>query len=148
MPRPYFVPPPWQRELRDLCRYRRTLIQERTWEKQRAQKLLEDTQIKLSVVISDIIGVSGRAMLEALIAGQRDPYVLAELARGASCGKTSVMQEALTGHFGDHHGYLLRMMPGRIDALTAQDETKTGRMRAAAFATRALGYADVVVGVC
>ena len=77
MLRPSFVPPPWQRELRDLCRYRRTLIQERTREKQRAEKLLEDTQIKLSSVISDIFGKSGRAMLEALIAGQRDPYVLA-----------------------------------------------------------------------
>ena len=73
MLRPSFVPPPWQRELRDLCRYRRTLIQERTREKQRAEKLLEDAQIKLSVVISDIFGVSGRDMLEALIAGQRDP---------------------------------------------------------------------------
>ena len=70
-----FVPPPWQRELRDLCRYRRTLIQERTREKQRAEKLLEDTQIKLSGVISDIFGKSGREMLEALIAGQRDPQV-------------------------------------------------------------------------
>ncbi len=73
MLRPSFVPPPWQR---DLCRYRRTLIQERTREKQRAEKLLEDTQIKLSSVISDIFGKSGRDMLEALIAGQRDPYVL------------------------------------------------------------------------
>ena len=69
MLRPSFVPPVWQRELRDLCRYRRTLIHERTREKQQAEKLLEDTQIKLSAVISDIFGVSGRAMLEALIAG-------------------------------------------------------------------------------
>ena len=73
MLRPSFVPPPWQRELRDLCRYRRTLIQERSREKQRAEKLLEDAQIKLSAVISDIYGKSGRDMLEALIAGQRDP---------------------------------------------------------------------------
>ena len=107
---PSFVPPPWQRELRDLCRYRRTLIQERTREKQRAEKLLEDTQIKLSAVISDIFGKSGRDMLEALIAGQRDPHVLAGLARGPMRGKNSVLQEALTGHFRDHHGYLLRMM--------------------------------------
>jgi transposase len=71
MLRPSFVPLPWQRELRDLCRYRRTLIQERSREKQRAEKLLEDTQIKLSSVISDIFGKSGRAMLEALISGQR-----------------------------------------------------------------------------
>jgi transposase len=128
MLRPSFVPPPWQRELRDLCRYRRTLVQERTREKQRAEKLLEDTQIKLSSVISDIFGKSGRDMLEALIAGQRDPHVLAELARGSMRGKRSVLQEALTGHFRDHHGYLLKMMCDRIDALTAQIEDLGGRI--------------------
>jgi transposase len=73
MLRPSFVPPVWQRELRDLCRYRRTLIQERTREKQRVEKLLEDTQIKLSAVISDIFGKSGRDMLEALIGGSVTP---------------------------------------------------------------------------
>jgi transposase len=93
MLRPSFIPPPWQRELRDLCRYRRTLIQERTREKQRAEKVLEDTQIKLSAVISDIFGASGRDMLEALIAGQRDPHALA---RGSMRGTISVLQEALT----------------------------------------------------
>ena len=98
MLRPSFVPPPWQRELRDLCRYRRTLIQERTREKQRAEKLLEDAQIKLSAMISDIFGVPGRDMLEALIAGQRDAYVLAQMARG-SMRKIGVLQEGLTGHF-------------------------------------------------
>ena len=128
MLRPSFVPPPWQRELRDLCRYRRTLVQERTREKQRAEKLLEDTQVKLSSVISDIFGKSGRAMLEALITGQRDPQVLAELALGKMRKKISVLQEALTGHFRDHHGYLLRMMLDRIDALTAQIEELTTRI--------------------
>jgi len=128
MLRPSFVPPPWQRELRDLCRYRRTLVQERTREKQRAEKLLEDTQIKLSSVISDIFGKSGRDMLEALVRGQRDPARLAELARGSMRGKRSVLQEALTGHFRDHHGYLLRMMCDRADALTAQIEELTTRI--------------------
>src|SRR5215475_11268970 len=128
MVRPSFVPPVWQRELRDLCRYRRTLTQERTREKQRVEKLLEDTQIKLSAVISDIFGVSGRAMLEALIAGQRDPWVLADLARGSMRGKKSVLQEALTGQFRDHHGWLLRMMLDRVDALTAQTEALTSRI--------------------
>jgi transposase len=88
MLRPSFAPPPAQRELRDLCRYRRTLIQERTREKQRAEKLLEDTQIKLSSVISDIFGKSGRDMLEALIAGQRDPHALAQMARGSAQSAT------------------------------------------------------------
>ena len=128
MLRPSFIPPPWQRELRDLCRYRRTLVQERTREKQRVEKLLEDTQIKLSSVISDIFGKSGRDMLDALIAGQRDPHVLADLARGSMRGKKSVLQEALTGHFRDHHGYLLTMMLDRVDALTAQIDALTGRI--------------------
>jgi len=90
--------------------------------------LSEDTQIKLSSVISDIFGKSGRDMLEALVAGQRDPYVLARMARGSMRGKISVLQEALTGHFRDHHGYLLRMMLDRVDALTAQIEALTTRI--------------------
>jgi transposase len=148
MLRPSFVPPPWQRELRDLCRYRRTLIQERTREKQRVEKLLEDTQIKLSAVISDIFGVSGRDMLEALVGGQRDPYVLARMARGSMRGKISVLQEALTGHFRDHHGYLLRMMLGRVDALTAQIDALTGRIEEviAPFA-RQVAQLDEVPGI-
>jgi transposase len=148
MLRPSFVPPPWQRELRDLCRYRRTLIQERTREKQRAEKLLEDAQIKLSVVISDIFGVSGRDMLEALIAGQRDPYVLARMARGSMRKKISVLQEALTGHFRDHHGYLLQMMLQRTDALTAQIDTLSGRIEdvIAPFA-RQVAQLDEVPGI-
>ena len=148
MLRPSFIPPPWQRELRDLCRYRRTLIQERTREKQRAEKLLEDTQIKLSSVISDIFGKSGRDMLEALIAGQRDPYVLAELARGSMRGKKSVLQEALTGHFRDHHGYLLKMMLDRVDALTVQVEALTGRIdEAIAPFARQVAQLDEIPGV-
>jgi transposase len=148
MLRPSFVPPPWQRELRDLCRYRRTLIQERTREKQRAEKLLEDTQIKLSSVISDIFGKSGRDMLEALITGQRDPHVLAGLARGSMRGKKSVLQEALTGHFRDHHGYLLRMMLDRTDALTAQIEDLTGRIDdAIAPFARQVAQFDEIPGV-
>ena len=81
MLRPSFIPGRPQRQLRDLTRYRRTLTQERTREKQRAEKLLEDAQVKLSSVISDIFGASGRDMLAALIAGQRDPRALADLAR-------------------------------------------------------------------
>jgi transposase len=148
MLRPSFVPPPWQRQLRDLCRYRRTLIQERTREKQRAEKLLEDAQIKLSSVISDIFGKSGRDMLEALTAGQRDPYVLARLARGSMRGKISVLQEALTGHFRDHHGYLLTMMLARVDALTAQIEALTQRIEEviAPFA-RQVAQLDEIPGV-
>src|SRR5262249_43718245 len=82
MIRPSFVPPPQIRRLRDVTRYRADLVAARTAEKQRAEKLLEDAQIKLSVVVSDIFGVSGRQMLAALIGGQRDPKALAQLAHG------------------------------------------------------------------
>jgi transposase len=99
-------------------------------------------------VISDIFGKSGRDMLEALIAGQRDPYVLADLARGSMRGKRSVLQEALTGHFRDHHGYLLRMMCDRVDALTTQIEALTARIEQviAPFA-RQVAQLDEVPGI-
>jgi transposase len=128
MLRPSFIPSRPQRQLRDLTRCRRTLTQERTREKQRAGKLLEDAQIKLSSVISDIFGVSGRAMLDALVAGQRNPHALAALAYRNMRAKTSVLQEALTGHFTDHHAFMLGMMLARIDALTTQIATLTTRI--------------------
>jgi transposase len=125
MLRASFIPPRPQRQLRDLTRYRRTLTRERTREKQRAEKLPGDAQIKLPVVISDIFGASGRAMLDALIAGQRNPHALAALAYRNRRAKTSVLQEALTGHFTDHHAYMPGMMLARIDALTTQIDTLT-----------------------
>jgi transposase len=131
MLRPSFIPARPQRQLRDLTRYRRTLVQERTREKQRAEKLLEDAQVKLSSVISDIFGASGRDMLAALIAGQRDPRALAGLARKQMRAKMSVLQEALTGHFTDHHAFLLGMMLDRVDALTAQVDQLTIRIEEA-----------------
>lgn len=82
MLRPSFVPPKRVRRLRDLTRIRTVLIRERVRHKQRVEKVLEDVQIKLSSVVTDIFGVSGRSMLEALIAGERDPRRLADLARG------------------------------------------------------------------
>ncbi len=87
MLRPSFVPPPQIRQLRDLTRYRADLVAARTAEKQRAEKLLEDACIKLSAVITDIFGVSGRDMTAALVAGQRDPRALAQLARRSMRGK-------------------------------------------------------------
>ncbi|MEU0558092.1 IS110 family transposase [Dactylosporangium sp. NPDC006015] len=116
---PSFVPPKPIRRLRDLTRYRRCLIRDRTREKQRLEKLLEDAQIKLSVVASDMFGVSGRAILAALIAGQRDPQVLAELARGRLRSKISQLREALTGHLDNHHALLCAKMLDRVDAMTA-----------------------------
>src|SRR3954464_13844188 len=115
MLRPSFVPPVQIRRLRDLTRYRLDLINTRTAEKNRVEKLLEDAQIKLSAVVSDIFGVSGREMLAALIAGERDPKVLAQLARARMRAKISVLEEAFVGHFTDHHAFLLRTMLARID---------------------------------
>jgi transposase len=119
MLRPSFVPPPPIRRLRDLTRYRADLVATRTAEKNRAEKLLEDAQIKLSVVASDIVGVSGRAMMAALIAGERDPKVLARLARTRMRAKLGLLEEAFVGHFTDHHGFLLATMLSRIDQASA-----------------------------
>ena len=93
MIRPSFVPPPQIRQLREVTRYRCDLVEVRTAEKQRVEKLLEDAQIKLSVVASDIFGVSGRDMMTALINGQRDPGVLARMARGRMRGKITQLVE-------------------------------------------------------
>jgi transposase len=119
MIRPSFVPPPPIRRLRDLTRYRRDLVGARTAEKQRVEKLLEDAHIKLSVVASDIFGVSGRAMMAALVAGQRDPAVLAGMARTSMRRKIGRLEEALTGYFTDHHAFLLSTMLARVDTITA-----------------------------
>jgi transposase len=107
MCRPSLVHPRPIRQLRDLTRYRRALIRDRGREMQRVEKLLEDAQIKLSSVVSDLFGVSGRAMLHAMIAGQRDPNVLAAMAKGRLRAKTTALQEALTGFFTDHHAAIL-----------------------------------------
>jgi transposase len=117
MIRPSFVPPPQIRRLRDVTRYRIDLVAARTAEKQRAEKLLEDAQIKLSVVASDIFGVSGRDMMAALIAGQRDPKRLAQMARTTLRRKITQLEEAFTGHFTDHHAFLLGKMLARVDAI-------------------------------
>jgi transposase len=119
MIRPSFVPPAPIRELRDLTRYRVDLIATRTAERSRVEKLLEDAQIKLSVVVSDIFGMSGRDMMAALIAGQRDPKVLAQMARSRLRAKITQLEEAFVGRFNDHHGFLLAKMLARIDAITA-----------------------------
>jgi transposase len=119
MLRPSFVPPPAIRQLRHLTRYRADLVAARTAEKQRVEKLLEDAQIKLSVVASDIFGVSGRAMLAALLAGERDPKVLAQLARTRLRAKLGPLAEAFTGFFTDQHAFLLAKMLARVDALDA-----------------------------
>jgi transposase len=119
MVRPSFVPPPRIRTLRDFTRYRIDLVGVRTAEKQRVEKLLEDAGIKLSVVASDIFGVSGREMMAALIGGERDPKTLAQLARRRLRAKMAELEEAFHGRFDDHHAFLLARMLARVDAVDA-----------------------------
>lgn len=123
-----FVPPEPIRQLRDLTRTRTTIVRERGREIQRMEKLLEDAGIKLSSVASDINGVSGRAMLEALIDGQRDPAVLANLAKRRLRIKIPELTEALTGRFGEHHAFLARLHLDLIDGHTQAIEELTARI--------------------
>lgn len=114
-----FIPPKPIAQLRDLTRYRKKLIEERTRETQRVHKLLEDAGIKLDSVVSDVLGKSARAMLEALIAGERDVFVLADLAQTRMRPKIGDLRLALEGGFDDHHALLLRLHLDRIDGLDA-----------------------------
>ena len=115
-----FVPPPPIRELRDLTRYRKALLQDRTREANRLHKVLQDAGIKLATVATDILGVSGRAMLTALVIGTTDPAVLADLARGALRKKLPALRQALTGRFREHHAFLVTQLLAHLDYL---DET-------------------------
>jgi transposase len=115
--RPSFVPPRPIRELRDLTRYRRAQIEERTREAQRLDKVLQDAGIKLSSVTSAVLGVWGRAMLEALCEGTRDPELLAELARGRLRAKLDALREALEGRFGAHHALIVGQILAHVDFL-------------------------------
>src|SRR5215211_8039407 len=112
-----FVPPPAIRQLRDLTRYRKRLIQAHTSECQRIQKTLEDAGIKLDSVASDVLGVSGRAMLAALVAGERDPDVLAELDKGRLRRKIPALRQALRGRFTDHHALLIGLALDHLEHL-------------------------------
>jgi len=128
MLRPSFVPPAQIRALRDYTRLRTDLTRERTRYYSRLEKLLEDALIKVSAVASTLTTLSARDMIEALIAGERDPQVLAGLARGRMRVKHAALVQALTGRFDAHHGELARMLLDQIDALTAQIGTLTIRI--------------------
>jgi len=128
MLRPSFVPPPEIRELRDYTRLRSDLTQERTRHWSRLEKLLEDALIKVTAVASTIDTLSVRAMIEALIAGERSPRVLAGLAIGKMKAKRAALIEALTGRFDQHHAELARMLLDQIDALTAHIGTLDSRI--------------------
>jgi transposase len=115
--RPSFVPPAPQRELRELTRYRTTLVRERAAEVNRIQKVLEGANIKLAGVASDVLGASGQAMLRALIAGETDPRVLAELAKGRLRNKRELLEQALAGRVRPHHRFLLAEQLCHIETL-------------------------------
>lgn len=112
-----FVPPAPIRDLRDLTRYRKVLSQERTRGANRLHKVLQDAGIKLASVATDILGVSGRAMLEALVRGTTDPAVLAELARGKLRAKLPALRAALAGRFRAHHAFLVSQLLAHLDYL-------------------------------
>ena len=126
-----FVPPPPLRELRDLTRYRKVLIQERTREANRLHKVLEDAGIKLATVATDILGVSGRDMLHALVAGTTDPDVLAELARGTLRKKLPALRQALAGRFRPHHAFMVSQHLGHLDYLDEAVTSLSGRIEEA-----------------
>ena len=115
--RPSFVPPREIRELRDYTRYRKTQIAERTREVQRLQKALEDAGIKLASVATDVLGVSGRAMIEGIINGTDDPVILADLAKGRLRKKIPALREALEGRVRHSHRLLMRAMLNHIEFL-------------------------------
>jgi transposase len=119
MVRPSFVPPPPIRALRELTRYRKRQIDTRVSEVLRLEKVLQDAGIKLSSVASKVLSKSGRTMIEALIAGERDPAVLAEMSLGKMRIKRPALGEALAGHFGAHHAVAARQILDHIDFLDA-----------------------------
>jgi transposase len=123
-----FVPPAAIRQLRDLVRYRKRLIQAHSAECQRVQKTLEDAGIKLGSVATDVLGVSGRAMLKALVAGERDPQVLAELAKGKLRKKLPQLRQALRGRFGDHHALLVGLALDHLEHLEGAIAALDGRI--------------------
>ena len=125
---PSFVPPAPLRELRDLTRYRRKLSQAGASERNRLLKLLESANIKLAGVASDAFGVSGRAMLRALIAGDASPEEMAQLARGRLRRKRDQLEQALDGHVQEHHRFLLALQLRRIEAIEADLATLDARL--------------------
>ena len=125
MVRPSFVPPPEIRELRELTRYKKTQVDARGKEIQRLEKVLQDAGIKLTSVVSSVWSKSSRAMIEALIAGERDPEVLAEMAKGVMRKKIDRLGIALEGNFGRHHALLCRQIIDHLDFLDRSIATLT-----------------------
>jgi transposase len=138
-----FIPDAPIRALRDLTRSRTSLIEERTRALNRIQKVLEDANIKLASVVSEVLGASGRAMLEALIAGETDPEVLASLARGTLRKKHDALVQALAGRIQDHQRFLLRTLLAQVDHL---EQALT--QLSAEIADRLVPYAEALELLC
>jgi len=126
-----FIPPPPVRELRDLTRYRKAVIQDRSRAANRLHKVLEAAGIKLASVATDVLGVSGRAMLTALVEGTTDPGVLADLARGTLRRKLPALRQALAGRFRPHHGFLVGQLLAHLDYLDEAIATLSTQIEAA-----------------
>lgn len=125
-----FIPERNQRELRDLVRYRQSTVQDRTRIVNRIQKVLEDANIKLAAVATDVKGVSAQLMLRALLAGEEDPHALAELARGKLRAKQAELERALTGHVRPHHRFMLAELLSHLDFLDERLATLEGHIEA------------------
>ena len=143
-----FIPPRPLRELRDLTRYRSELVHDRVRLVNRLHKVLEDANIKLAMVVTDVMGASGRAIFAALIAGETDPERLADLARGRLQQKRQELEGALKGQFRSHHAFLLAELLSQIDALEEAEERVTAELEARLQEeTDALAYLDTIPGV-
>jgi transposase len=143
-----YIPDRPQRELREMVRYRRSLVRQRSQVVNRIQKVLEGANIKLSSVASNVVGVSGRAMLEAMLAGEDDPQALAKLAQGKLREKRGSLEEALRGHVRDHQRLLLQSLLRNLDFLDSEiesmNEEVSCRMRPLEGALRQM---DTIPGV-
>jgi transposase len=147
--RPSFVPDRQQRELRDLTRQQTKLVQQRNAVQNRIEKVLESANIKLGSVASDVLGASGRKMIEGLIAGERDVTALADLAQRQLRGKIPELQRALEGELNDHHRFLLRQLLGQYDFLEKEITNVSERLGAIAPPSfrAAVEQLDAIAGV-
>jgi transposase len=147
--RPSFVPDRQQRELRELTRQQTKLVQQRNAVDNRIQKVLESANIKLGSVASDVLGVSGRKMIEAMIAGEKDVVVLADLAQRQLRGKIPELQRALEGELTDHHRFLLRQLLEQYDFLENKIQSISERVGALAPASfqSAVEKLDEIAGI-
>jgi transposase len=143
-----FVPDRPQRELRELTRYRSSLVRERAAESNRLQKTLEGANIKLAAVATDVLGASGRAMLAALVAGTTDPVVLAELAKGRLRDKLPLLEQALRGRVEAHQRFLIAQQLAHIDYLDESIQRLSAEVAARLGPCEAeIGRLDTIPGV-